>query len=181
MRKHLTAYVVLLVPSLALATPSYWAAVETTGYDNAAASGAAEVGSYALYYCKAGGTSLGGATSVSGIETYLAEADNLATIRSSATMFDQVSYSDGEYHILDYVCEEFTLSDYVAVAFYGSEAYRVYGLNSGTLTPNGQLVFNEAYADSGTVGGWLTSVPEPASSLMLLLGVAGLVLRRKRT
>lgn len=59
-----------------------------------------------------------------------------------------------------------------------------YIANKGSGTVNdlgGQLSFsNLASASSGyaTVGGW-TAVPEPTSGLLMLLGMAGLALRRK--
>jgi hypothetical protein len=34
---------------------------------------------------------------------------------------------------------------------------------------------------SGTTGGWYTAVPEPTSGLLMLIGMAGLALKRKRS
>jgi len=170
----------------AFATPSYWAAIETTAYDKASGSGAGDAASYAGYYCTVeAAANLFGGTSVGAIETYLNTGDNFSTVRAMAT-YDGVAFSDGEYHILDYTPEAFAVADYIAIAFYGNDAYRVYGHESGVggsavLTPNGQLAFNESYATEGRVGVWQRAVPEPTSALLALLGLAGLALMRKRT
>jgi len=186
MKNILTVSLLAFTVSLsALATPSfYWAAIETTGYEKAGKTGADDTGSYACYYCtvEAANNRFGG-TSVSTIESYLKTGSNFSEVKALA-MFDSVAFSDGEYHILDYTPDAFTSADYVAIAFYGDEAYRVYGYESevggsAMLTPNGQLAFNESYATGGSVGNW-QAVPEPTSGLLLLLGVAGLALRRKR-
>lgn len=61
-----------------------------------------------------------------------------------------------------------------------------YVANKGTGTVNdlgGQLSFNNLASASSTyapVGGWTAAVPEPTSGLLLLLGMAGFALKRKR-
>lgn len=186
--KNILTFSLLLLTSYfapqARATPSYWAAVETTAYSGDK-SGGTQTSGYSAYYCTvdAAQTLFGGST-VEAIESYV--KSHFAEVKGMTdATYDSVDYSDGEYQILHYVDKAFKSPEYVAVAFYGSEAYRVYGYESGVggsaaLTPYGQLAFNESYAKSGMVGDWQT-VPEPTSGLLLLLSVAGLALRRKRT
>lgn len=161
---------------LAPAAPVSWAALETTAY-TADASGGANKAQYSAYYCTyADAILLFGGTSVNAIEAYVKA--NFAEAQGRATTFDSVSYSDGEYHILDYVNAAFVSSDYVGYALYGSEGYRAYGAGSAVLTPGSQLVFNADTAEDGSVGIW-SAVPEPTGGLLLLFGLAGLALRRK--
>ena len=65
-------------------------------------------------------------------------------------------------------------------------AYMYLGDISGTTatSPQEYLIYNEGWADltkSLTTGGYTASVaPEPTSGLLILLGMAGLALKRKR-
>lgn len=165
--------------SFASAASSYWAAIETAAFTGDK-SGGTDTSSYAAYYCtvEAANTLFGG-TSVDDIEAYI--RNNYDTAKGLATTFDSVGYSDGEYHILDYVSAAFVSSEYVAFALYGGEGYRAYGEGSAVLTPEGQLAFNADYAAAGTSGSWqqVAVTPEPTSGFLLLLGLSGLALRRK--
>jgi len=179
MNRYLASSVVAFAFSLlASATPVSWAVVETTAYTGDNSGGTATAG-YAAYYCTlAKATELFGGTSVNTLETYI--RSNYGAAQALATTYDSVGYSDGEYHIIDYVGALFESTDYVAYALYGdAEGFRVYGAGSAALTPDGQLAFNESYAAAGTVGDWHQAIPEPSSALLLLLGAAGVSLRRK--
>jgi len=166
----------------AFAAPSYyWAAIETEAYSGDKSGGTATSG-YSAYYCTVkAAEDLFGDSTLEAIESYV--KNHFAEVKGMTdTTYDSVAYSDGEYQILHYVSQAFASSEYVAVAFYDSKAYRVYGYESdvggsAALTPYGQLAFNETYAKPETVGAW--TIPEPTSGLLLLLGVAGLALRRK--
>ena len=65
-------------------------------------------------------------------------------------------------------------------------AYMYLGDISGTTatSPQQNMLYNEGWADltaSLTTGGYTTAVaPEPSSGLLILLGMAGLALKRKR-
>lgn len=73
----------------------------------------------------------------------------------------------------------------ILVAYYGSGegsgytplAYNVIGADSDSFADHGGLWFDDSCCDNT---GWLTySVPEPTSALLMLLGMAGLALKRK--
>ena len=61
---------------------------------------------------------------------------------------------------------------------YTSSAVASSGL-TGTQNGTVSFAFNDKVIESGT-DGWVASVPEPTSGLLMLVGLAGLALRRRR-
>jgi len=128
----------------------------------------------------------GAATSVEGF-TVGSKADNggsiVSTYAINAEQSDNWEFStpwdntgkdvNGYYAIL-------TLNDAGDKA-----AYMYLGEITGTTPISAQqnMLYNEGWADliaSLTTGGYNTAVPEPTSGLLILLGMAGLALKRKR-
>jgi len=124
---------------------------------------------------------------VGGVTAYI--ANNFTASRTAlgnaeaATALPQ-SYWDtfgGQYVFKDNFLSGTALGDYLAVVLYENgvdQAVRIFGNADWT----GDSVAFDSQA-GGMVGGWTAAaiVPEPTSGLMLLLGLAGLALKRKRT
>ena len=88
------------------------------------------------------------------------------------------SFDEGEYSFTKYFQSGLS-GDYLAVLAYaenGENWFRVFGNEAdmdGTLTI-------DLSSGAGVAGGWTQAVPEPTSGLLLLIGLAGLALKRKR-
>ena len=88
------------------------------------------------------------------------------------------SFDEGEYSFTKYFQDGLS-GNYLVVLTYAENAenwFRVFGNEAdgdGTLTI-------DLSSGAGVAGVWTQAVPEPTSGLLLLLGVAGLALRRRR-
>ena len=118
-----------------------------------------------------------GATADNGgtiVDVYAINSEQSGNFEFSTTWDNTGKDVNGYYAIL-------TLSDAGDKA-----AYMYLGDVSGTtpISSTTYLIYNEGWADltkSLTTGGYTASVaPEPTSGLLILLGMAGLALRRKR-
>jgi len=177
-----------LVSFHASATPS-WSAVYTLEYEGDAAVGSeASIQGYSGYLCtsEAAKSMFGGATSADDITSYLTKNFSSVTWEGQEGVKALASsgFEDTQYALKLADGTSYSSTDFIAIALFGSEtateAFRVFGAGSGELMGS-SLVFDdhESAAATTTVGVW-TTVPEPTSALLLLLGVAGLALKRKR-
>ena len=106
---------------------------------------------------------------------------DIAAMASDTSYYSQVIITSGEstlksgiYEIVaDSINGDMTTPNW---GFAGEEA-SLFTAGDGTLS--GLDTFDATYGTFGA-SGWTGAVPEPTSGLLLLLGVAGLALRRKR-
>ena len=100
--------------------------------------------------------------------TLTADATKTSSL-GAVTLTDGKSYSNGDklYAAVLYTYTDATLGDF-------------YIANTATFDfPNSTA--NQSVANIGTsVGSWTAAVPEPTSGLLMLVGLAGLALRRRR-
>ena len=182
MKKLMTFAAALMTAAGAFAELSYafvnttGAKEETTGYPER----------YTGYLCTQAMANelFGGNTTADSITGYLAE-HYVDYAKSGMTALERYGdgFDMGEYSFIRQY-QPGTLTDdgtYIAVVAYAGgegedDMFRVFE----SMASGGVLEFDPAYG-SGTAGAWTTAaVPEPTSGLLLLLGVAGLALRRRR-
>lgn len=174
---------ILAVAAMAMATsysmPTWdvsFAAVKTTGAD---ADYPSDISGYSAYLFTLGQaeTYLGG-QNVEAITAYLA-ANGLDALSAGDTM-TRYGFDEGVYMFTEYF-QPGTLEvedPYFAVVAFAGEAgdmFRVFKTSVNADT----LVFDPAHG-GGSAGAW-TAVPEPTSALLMLFGVAGLALKRRRS
>lgn len=171
----------------AIATPSWWVEITSKACDNAWMGrtdkdpSTANAEKYTAYYCTTeAAEQMFGTSDRAGIETYMRANHEVgsAALAENATLVDQSGYYEaGQYSFIEYMDNAVAQGDYVAVAFYGTTAFRVFG-SDNAVWDSGTLTFDDQGA-AGTVGSWY-SIPEPTSGMLLLLGFAALGLRRKQ-
>jgi len=188
MKTILTYSFILLTSSFAVfATPSWWVEITSKECNNAwmggtdATPSTANLEKYTAYYCTVeAAEQMFGTSDRAGIESYMRSnhAAGSAALAENATLVDQGGYYEaGQYTFIEYMTDAVAKGDYVAVAFYGTTAFRVFG-SDNAVWDSGTLTFDDQGA-AGTVGNWY-SIPEPTSGMLLLLGFAGLALRRRK-
>jgi len=180
------------------ATPSYWVAAYTEAYSGDASVGDQGVDNYTGYYCtvKSAQDMFGeGVYDVDTATSYFSThyADGLTALKANASVDGGVSgvgqltvrdFENGQYGLKATYGDSLVGSEFLAVLFYDADsdnaAFRVMANDPETMQSLGSALFSDkALASVGDVGPW-TAVPEPTSALLLLLGVAGLALKRKQ-
>lgn len=168
--------IAVMATASVFAAPS-WALLDTEGCGGETSGVFAN---YSAYLCDVGNYS---DKDVEEITAFLAESrvDYDALIESGMAM-EQYGYRKGVYSFDRYFQNPLTVgSQYLALITYGArsndEQFRVF---SGTVDEFGSISFSSASGD-GTAGKWTAAaVPEPTNGLLLLFGIAGLALKRKR-
>ena len=172
----MTFAVALMAAVAAFAELSY-AFVNTTGAQGETTDYSSR---YTGYLCTqaAAEALFGGNGTAEGITGYLAK--NYVDYAGGMTAMDFYGYDAGEYSFRK-PYQPGTLADgnYIAVVSYAGgegedDMFRVFE----SMASGGVLEFDPVYG-SGAAGAWTTAVPEPTSGMLLLLGVAGLALRRR--
>jgi len=177
---------VLAAFSLSAFAAGSWATVNTKEYAKGDKEpSTAKATNYAAYYCTvAAAEQMFGGSTVDVINDYLVKnfSDGKAAMGKTAgsvAIDQQASYADGQYAFTEYYGTDIAQGEYLAVTFFENatlQAFRVFG-KENAVWDVGTLTFDDQAA--GTVGDW-TTVPEPTSGLLFLLGSALLALKRKQ-
>lgn len=175
---------ILVVAAMAMTTvysmPT-WALVNT---DKATTDVTGDIASYSAYLWKLSEASkyLGGKADIGEITDYLTKSgvdyDNL---KASTAAMGEYGVDDGELSFSKYFNEGSLISgdDYLALVTYldGQEG-EMFQVIRNAVDGYGELTLDSSVA--GAAGGWAQAVPEPTSAMLLLFGLAGLALKRKR-
>jgi len=192
--KNIILSIAMAFAGVVLAAPSYWAAAYTEAA-TADKSGGTAVANYSGYYfSKAAAVSLFNGSDVAYLTDYFAgnlEASVLLIRTSMATGAGSVSelgvslkeYDHGQYVLNSTYGDSLATygRDFLALLLYSTDSVREFRVMSGDATEiaNGNAYFNDdGFSSSGTSGAW-TTVPEPTSGMLLLIGFASLALRRR--
>lgn len=142
---------------------------------------------YSAYLCtkEAAATYFGGNTGVDTIGAWLAEEtganfwDSVQQLKAADAGMKYYGVDEGEFSFTKYFQNPLEGDNIALLSYLDPESsdvmYRVFA----NAADGGLLEMNDKGA--GTAGAWMTTaVPEPTSGLLLLFGLAGLALRRKR-
>lgn len=185
MKKSVFCAVCLALGAGAVFGAPSWAEVTTVG---AKGESNAYADRYTVYLCTAdaAATYFGGNSTSAGVTDWLsASADNyasgMAALAGGGIALDAYGFDQGEYSFTKYFQDGLS-GGYLAVAAYAGDAETLFRAFDGTADGEGALTLDPDFG-AGSAGDWTAapgSVPEPTSGLLLLLGAAGLALRRRR-
>ena len=156
-----------------------WSLINTTGPSEDSSAG--DFTGYAAYLWKTSDAVayLGGATDLTAITDYLAlKGVDYDALKKGGMALDPYDYDEGEYSFSKYFTPGSLAADdsYLALVTYldGQEG-EMFRVMQSEVSADGNLRINNNQG-----GEWTTAVPEPTSAMLLLFGLAGLALKRKR-
>ena len=181
----------LLILGAALLTATVFADVSNATVTTIGANGdeSGDFAPYTAYLCTvaAAESYFSGNTTYAGITSYLKDsanfADGVSQIATGGILLETYEYDLGEYSFIKQFGPGELLGNYIALVTYangGDDYFRVFE----SSVSGGSVVFDPEIG-AGSAGAWTpvstpSPTPEPTGGLLLLLGAAGLALRRRR-
>lgn len=171
MKKLILAVAIVCVAAVSNAAAVSWS---ITGVTDSPAN--AKAAGWVAYFMDGSTYSAFSALSADQVGAYAAANYTYVATSVNARGVVSAGATSGSYSGGDSVSAYIVIFDSSDAA--SAEYYAVTALDTKTVPGSGNLQFTKAMSD--TAGWTTTAVPEPTSGLLLLLGMAGLALKRKR-
>lgn len=172
MKKLILAVAIICAATVSQAASVAWGLSGVTASPaNAAAAG------WVAYFMEGSTYSTFTSTAADKLGAYCAANYTYTTTTSSGRTGVQASATSGTYAGGDSVSAYIVLFD--AAAATEAKYYAATAVDTKTVPSSGNLQWAMTFS-SDTSGWTTTAVPEPTSGLLMLLGMAGLALRRRR-